>query len=53
MAYLKVLGCLGTALVELQGAEVDFNVMSGFEVDFESEFALVLVNEKGLGGAGR
>ena len=52
MAYLEVLGCLGTALVELLGGEVDFNVASGLEVDFEVEFALVLANEKGLGGAG-
>ena len=52
MAYLEVLGCLGTALVELPGGEVDFNVVSGFEVDFEVEFALVLANEKGLGGLG-
>ena len=50
MAYLVVLGCLGTALVELIGGEMDFNV-SGFVVDFEVEFTLVLANEKGLGGA--
>ena len=50
MAYLEDLGCLGTALVELLGGEVDFIVMDGFEVDLEDEFTLLLVNVKGLGG---
>ena len=27
MTYLEVLGCLGTALVELLGGEVDFKVV--------------------------
>ena len=49
MAYLEDLGCLGTALVELLGGEVDFKVMDGFEVDLEDEFTLLLVNVKGLG----
>ena len=52
MAYLEDLGCLGTALVELLGGDVDFKVMDGFEVDLEDEFTLLLVNVKGLGGAG-
>ena len=52
MAYLEVLGCLGTALVELLDGEVDFNALNGFEVDLEVEFTLVLVNVKGLGGGG-
>ena len=52
MAYLEDLGCLGTALVELLGGKVDFKVMDGFEVDLEDEFTLLLVNVKGLGGAG-
>ena len=52
MAYLEVLGCLGTALVELLGGEVDFKVVGGFEVGLVVEFTLVLVNVKGLGGAG-
>ena len=43
--------CLGTALVELLGGEMDFNV-SGFVVDFEVEFTLALVNVNGLGGGG-
>ena len=51
MAYLEVLGCLGTALVESLGGEVDFNVVSGFEVDLEFELTLVLVNVKGLRGS--
>ena len=49
VAYLEVLGCLGTALVELLGGEVDFTG-SGFVEDFEVEFTLALVNVKGLGG---
>ena len=53
MAYLEDLGCLGTALVELLGGEVDFKVMDGFEVVLVDEFTLVLVNVKGLGGGGR
>ena len=52
MAYLEDLGCLGTALVELLGGEVDFKVMDRFEVDLEDEFTLLLVNVKGLGGGG-
>ena len=52
MAYLEDLGCLGTALVELLGGEVDFKVMDGFEVDLEDELTLLLVNVKGLGGGG-
>ena len=52
MAYLEDLGCLGTALVELLGGEVDFKVMDGFEVVLVDEFTLVLVNVKGLGGGG-
>ena len=53
VAHLEVLGCLGTALVELLGEEVDFSVEGGFEVDLEDELILVLVNVKGLGGGGR
>ena len=53
MAYLEVLGCFGTELVELLGGEVDFNVASGFEVDLEVELTLVHVNVKGLAGQGR
>ena len=52
MAYLEVLGCLGTALVELLGGEVDFKVVDGFEVSLVVEFPLVLVNVKGLGLGG-
>ena len=29
---LRVLGCLGTALMELLGVEVDFDVVSGLEM---------------------
>ena len=52
MAYLEVLGCLGTALVELLGGEVEFKV-SGFVEDFEVEFTLALVNVKGSGRGGQ
>ena len=45
------LGCLGTAVVELLGGEMDFYV-SGFVVNFEVEFTFVLANENGSGGAG-
>ena len=50
MAYLVVLDCLGTALVELLG-EMDF-IVSGFEVGFEVQLTLLLTNVKGLGGGG-
>ena len=50
MAYLEVLGCLGTALVELLGGEVDFNVIDGFGMSLEVELTLVLINVKGFGG---
>ena len=52
MAYLEDLGCLGTALVEILGGEVDFTV-NGFVEDFEVEFTLTFVSVKGLGGQGR
>ena len=58
VAYLEDLGCLGTALVELLGGEVDFRVMDGFEVVLVDECTLVLENVKGFflegggGGAG-
>ena len=52
MAYLEDLGCLGTALVELLGGEVDFEVMDGFEVVLVDEFTFVLMNVKSLGGGG-
>ena len=38
--------------MELLGGEVDFKVVGGFEVGLVVEFPLVLVNVKGLGGAG-
>ena len=45
------LGCLGTALVEVLGGEMDFEV-DGLDVTLEPEFTWVLVKVKGLGGAG-
>ena len=54
MTYLEDLGCLGTALVELLGGQVDFRVMDGFEVVLVDECTLVRENVKGLGrGRGR
>ena len=46
-----VLGCLGTALVELLVGEVDFSVDNGFETSLKVELTLVLMNVKGFGGA--
>ena len=46
------LGCLGTALMEMLGGEVDFSV-DGLEMDLEVELTLELVNVKGFGGQGR
>ena len=51
MAYLVALCCLGTALVVLLDGEVDLS-MGGFGVGLETEFTLVLITEKGLGGGG-
>ena len=48
MAYLVVLDCLGTALVELPG-EMNF-IVSGFEVGFEVE--LTFQKCEGFRGAG-
>ena len=45
------LGCLGTALVEMLGGEVDFSV-DGLMKCFEAEFTLAFVNVNGLGGRG-
>ena len=38
--------------MELLGGEVDFKVVSGFVLDLETDFTLVLVNVKGLGEGG-
>ena len=45
------LGCLGTALVEMLGGEVDFSV-NGLVRCFQAEFTLAFVNVNGLGGGG-
>ena len=45
------LGCMGTALVEVLGGEMDLEV-DGLDVTLEPEFTWVLVKVKGLGGAG-
>ena len=50
--YLEVLGGLGTALVDLLGGVVDSNTVDVFEMVLETRLTLVLVNVKGLGGAG-
>ena len=38
--------------MELPGGEVDFNIVGAFGMDLETTLTLVLVNVKGLGGAG-
>ena len=45
MAYLKVLGCLGTALVELLGGEGDFKVVCEFEVGLVVGFTLIQTSQ--------
>ena len=50
--YLKVIGCLGAALVALLGGDMDFKIVDGFVMDLETGFTLVLVNVNGLGGGG-
>ena len=56
MHYSDILGgfrLLGDSLGGVWlGGEVDFNVVSGFVLDLEAELTVVLVNVKGLGGAG-
>ena len=49
---LEVIGSLGAALVGLLGGVMDFNTADGFGMVLETELTLVLVNMKGLGGAG-
>ena len=47
------IGCLGAALVDLLGGDMDFNIMDdGFVMDLETGFTLVLVNVNCLGGGG-
>ena len=50
--YLEVLDCLGAALVDLLGGVMDFNTVNAFRMVLEIGLTLVLVNVKGLGGAG-
>ena len=50
--YLEVLDCLGAALVDLLGGVMDFNTVDAFGMVLETGLTLVLVNVKGLGGAG-
>ena len=51
--YLEVEDCLGTALVDSLGGDMDFNNMDDFVRDLETGFTFVLVNVSGLGGQGR
>ena len=51
--YLAVLGCLGTALVDLLGGVMDFSTVDPFGMFLETELTLALMNMKGLGGQGR
>ena len=50
--YLEVIGCLGAALVGLLGGVMDLNTADGFGMILETGLTLVLVNVKGLEGAG-
>ena len=50
--YLEVIGCLGAGLVGLLGGVMDFNTADGFGMALETGLTLVLVNVKGVGGAG-
>ena len=50
--YLEVIGCLGAALVDLLGGVMDFKTGDGFLMVLETGLTLVLLNVKGLGGAG-
>ena len=50
--YLEFIGCLGAALEGLLGGVTDFNTADCFGMVLETGLTLVLVNVKGLGGAG-
>ena len=52
VTHLEVLGCLGTALVDLLGGFMDFSTVDAFGTFLKTGLTLVLVNVKGLGGAG-
>ena len=47
--YLEVEGCLGAALVDLLGGDMDFKIVDGFVMTLETGFTFVLVNVNGLG----
>ena len=49
--YLEVIGCLGAALADLLGREMDFYTADGFEMVLETGQTLVLMNMNGLRGA--
>ena len=50
--YLRVIGCLGAALVDLLGRVMNFNTADGFGMVLETGLTLLLVNVKSLGRAG-
>ena len=51
--YLKVIGCLGVALVVLLVGDMDFKIVDGFVMGLWTGFTSVVVNVNGLrGGAG-
>ena len=50
--YLEVVGCLGTALMVLLGGDMDFKIVDGFVMVFETGLTLILLNVKDLGGGG-
>ena len=49
---MEVLDCLGAALVDLLGGVMNFNTVDALRMVLETGLTLVLVNVKGLGGAG-
>ena len=50
--HLEVEDCLGIALVDLLGGDMEFNNMDDFVRGIETGFTLVLVNVNGLRGGG-
>ena len=50
--YFEVVGCLGTALVDLLDGVMNFKIVDAFGMVLGTGLTLVLVNVKGLWGGG-
>ena len=50
--YLKVLDCLGAAMVDFLDGMMDFNTWDTLGMALETGLTLVLMNVKGWGGGG-